>query len=43
MAGGVKVWIWGITPRMGEALGILANEYERVKKANGGHTLDTGS
>lgn len=40
--GVVKVWIWGITPRMGSALGLLAKAYERVRKANGRPSLDAG-
>lgn len=31
---GIQVWIWGITPRMGAALELLAKAYETVGKAN---------
>lgn len=40
--GCVKVWIWGITPRMGSALGLLAKGYERVKMANDRSSIDGG-
>lgn len=41
-SGAVKVWIWGITPRMGSALGLLAKAYERVRMANRRHSIDAG-
>lgn len=37
--GFLKVWVWGITPRMGSALGLLADAYERVGKVNRHHSL----
>lgn len=40
--GCVKVWIWGITPRMGSALGLLAKGYERVRMANDRSSIDAG-
>lgn len=42
MLGRVKVWIWGITPRMGAALDLLAKGYER-SKLNHCHSSDAGS
>ncbi|OIW25715.1 hypothetical protein CONLIGDRAFT_621593 [Coniochaeta ligniaria NRRL 30616] len=37
------VWIWGITPRMGSALELLAKAYERVRRANHSRPLEAGS
>ncbi|KAF3799094.1 hypothetical protein GCG54_00001202 [Colletotrichum gloeosporioides] len=34
------VWIWGITPRMGEALNRLAIAYTRIIDAAKGHVVD---
>ncbi|KAF4470599.1 cytochrome p450 [Fusarium albosuccineum] len=37
------VWIWAITPKMGAALGLLADAYERVGQSNRRHSLGSGS
>ncbi|KAH7133869.1 fungal-specific transcription factor domain-containing protein [Dactylonectria macrodidyma] len=37
------VWVWAITPRMGAALGLLADAYERVGRSNRRHSLGGGS
>ncbi|KAH7118601.1 fungal-specific transcription factor domain-containing protein [Dactylonectria estremocensis] len=37
------VWVWAITPRMGAALGLLADAYERVGRSNRRHSLGSGS
>ncbi|KAI8656120.1 hypothetical protein NCS55_01266500 [Fusarium keratoplasticum] len=36
------VWIWAITPRMGAALGLLADAYERITRSNRRHSLGSG-